>query len=926
MKRASRPFALLSAVALAAMVAILGSLSLQREISGFQPLGFAARQTGGGWQVTGVTDLGTSLEVGDQILIVDGDTAGEGTDLGARLRKQSSAELIALRDGVPTTLSYQRPPLDIDYGYLVLALLGFSYLLIGTYTLLKDRRRPARLFYLWCLASAALYLVTAGGVFDGLGRSLYLADEVARLLLPALTLHLFLIFPRPLAALGRFERAIPFLYLPAAVLLAIQGDLALFDGHFLTGAPTAGGLMLLDRVELGYFSLLMLAAVAAIAWRVAHTREPEAHRQVQWLAVGLAGGYLPFVALYVLPQMAGLAWPEPVQVLTLAPLALVPVTFAWAILRYRLWDIGILVRNTSSAALTVMIGVFGFSLANVVVNRVVPEDFSSARNLLVFGSGLLLAGVLVPTRRHIGRSLERLQYGSAFQRRRALLELGRELTEERDLDSLCSSLLDHLRAGLDLDQANLFLTQVEGGGILMSPVRPARGLPAKLSLESFGAQAWEADYVELTAAALPQIELTGSQRLFRLGFRYAVPLRVRHQKVGMAVFGRRVDGTELSSDDLDLVVSLLNQASLAIENARLLDQVQQQLHEVLRLQEFSQNIIESSPAGIAVLGDDGTVVSCNLGFAALIGVERAASVGRPIHELLPRTDLPTPGGGLRQFPFENAQGETHHLQASRARIEQGRRGGLDVLVIQDVSDRVTMENTLREKERLAALGMLAAGVAHEVNTPITGISSYAQMLLSETPDEDPRHELLLKVERQTFRAARIVNNLLDFARERASEMGAVEVERLLDESVELLRERLDEAGVEVVRHTEAPELRILGNEGELQQVFTNLLVNAIDAMSEQGGGTLTLGIEAAGEKVRISVADTGPGIPPEQIDEIFQPFYSTKLGKGGTGLGLSISYSIVRHHRGEIRCDSRIGEGTLFEIDLPRPGPAEGDQ
>ena len=237
-----------------------------------------------------------------------------------------------------------------------------------------------------------------------------------------------------------------------------------------------------------------------------------------------------------------------------------------------------------------------------------------------------------------------------------------------------------------------------------------------------------------------------------------------------------------------------------------------------------------------------------------------------------------------------------------------------------------MENALHEKDRLAALGMLAAGVAHEVNTPITGISSYAQMLLQETAPSDPHYDILKKVERQTFRASRIVNNLLDHARSRQKERSPVAVAPLVSECLDLLAERLSQSHI-ALQWTPPSEssrqIQVLGCDGELQQVFTNLIINAIDAMTAMDamhdtGGRLTVDLTASDALVTVRVKDTGPGVPADKLEMIFQPFYSTKLSRGGTGLGLSISTEIVQRHGGRLRVVSPPGEGASFLVELPR--------
>jgi signal transduction histidine kinase len=257
------------------------------------------------------------------------------------------------------------------------------------------------------------------------------------------------------------------------------------------------------------------------------------------------------------------------------------------------------------------------------------------------------------------------------------------------------------------------------------------------------------------------------------------------------------------------------------------------------------------------------------------------------------------------------------LQLSTADLPQEDGSLHRLLVAQDVSERIEMENALKEKDRLASLGMLAAGVAHEVNTPITGISSYAQMMLQDTDEADPRYELLKKVERQTFRASRIVNNLLDFSRDKGGERRPIDLAPLAQEALDLLKERRLDSNV-ILAEVELEEGALVnGSEGELQQVLTNLLINALDAMAPTGG-ELRVSLSADDRWVWLMVGDTGPGIPTEQLERIFQPFFSTKLGKGGTGLGLSISYNIVRRHGGELRVASHEGEGTEFIVELPR--------
>lgn len=900
------------ALLLAAVVAVIGGTSFHRRAETFQPLGFTLAFLEGTQAVVEVTDPATGLEVGDRIVLANGEAVQSPEGLRGALIGRPASALVVERGGQIAEISYRRPPFDLDTPYLILALTGAAYLLIGLYTLIRQRERHGYLFYLWCLVSAAFYLASPlmppGDLLD---RAIYVFDELARLFLAPITLHLFLTFPSPLApARWREGRLLPFLYLPAALLAAFQ-----FDVMFVH--PNAGAIWALDRLDLVHLLAAAIGAIALLAWRIARGRDLEGQRQVRWIAFGLAGGYLPFVALYVLPFAFGLRANETWNALAVLPLALVPLTFAYAILRYKLWDIESIVRDALSATLTLLLGAIGFSLINLGINRGLSPELAAARNLLSFVAGVGIAALLVPTRRTVSTLLERVQYGGSFRQRRALASFGRELLHERDLSRLCDKLLAELQQSLDLGRVNLYLAQ----GAVLELFGGDPELPLRLSFDALGEGVWTAGCRKLSPIALPAETPPVEQALFIAGYRYALPLSVRGSRVGIVLAGYKLDGTPLSAEDLDLVRHLLDQAALAIENAQLVDQLSDRLGEVERLERYSAGIFESSPAGIVVVDPDFEIVSANLAFSLLVESAPAALVGRPLSEVLD-VRLPPSGQGPVEAEWTDADGGARHLQLSLAEFLGDPTRRLQVLVIHDVTERVAMEGALREQDRLAALGLLAAGVAHEVNTPIAGISSYAQMLLEDTPEGDPHREILQKMERQTFRAARIVNNLLEFARKRPSERGPVDVAALVAETLDLLADRFAKRRIEIDwQPPAAPACATVdGCDGELQQIFTNLFLNALDAMSPRGRGRLSVRIETESDRLTVVVADDGPGIAPEHLGRIFEPLFSTKLGSGGTGLGLSISADIASRHGGRIAAESVPSErpGATFRVELPR--------
>ena len=926
---------LLPALLLSMVVAGLGGTSFQRQLESFQTLGFEAAYTSGVFMVLDVSDPATGLMAGDLVLQARQQEPKDLQSLGDLLLANTETPLLIKRGEALEAVAYVRPQRQIDFVYLALAAVGLFNLLIGLYTTLKDPRPQTALFFLWCMASAALFLLSPRAIpLDSTDELIFLGDQWARVLMPALTLHFLWHFPVRITRPG-MGALLAACYLPALFSLPFYTDQILLGGRY-TGAPSASWMTLLDRMELLLIPAASLAAAALLAVRLYRRPEWEHRRQLYWIAAGLVAGYLPFLLAYVLPWSLGFKPSTGITLATVLPMGLVPLAFAYAIFKYRLLDMGVLLRDAVSYTAAGIVALFGFQGAQLLIYDGLGADFATARNMLTFAAGLAIAGVLVPTRNAVAHGLEQLQHRGLWGRRRLLQALGGSLLHERNLETLCSTLVDELTDGL-MARTELYLIQGDGD---LQPMRRREELPPSFDPNSLGEDLWQRSVTSLSAVQLPTENASAQQTLFAAGFRYAFPLRVQGHPVGLILMAYKYDEEPLDGEDLELVQGLLSQAALAIENARLLGEVRTQLREVGRLEALNHGILESSPVGIAMLDSNLRVVSANRSLAEICRVEGFALEGSALKEILPVT-LPAAGEPPMEIGFCLLSGEERYLQVQVAGYRdalipdsaaQMLDAGADiqiqglaaspqvVLVVQDVTEQASMEAQLREKEHLASLGMLAAGVAHEVNTPLTGISSYAQFMMASTAEDDPRFELLQKMERQTFRASQIVNNLLEFARNRRGEMGRVDLSSVLSETLTLLEVRAAKADVELLWQAPEHAHLVLGNEGELHQVFTNLIANAVDALQDHPSPRqVTVTVEDLGLRQKIRVSDTGPGIPPERLQSIFKPFFSSKLGRGGSGLGLAITYNILRRHAGEIRAENHPDDepGCTFTVELP---------
>jgi hypothetical protein len=345
------------------------------------------------------------------------------------------------------------------------------------------------------------------------------------------------------------------------------------------------------------------------------------------------------------------------------------------------------------------------------------------------------------------------------------------------------------------------------------------------------------------------------------------------------------------------------------------------------MREFSENILESLNDGLVVVNRDDRIVRWNRRLEELYGIRHEHAVGHRLDEIFESGFVEVLRAGRRESPegaaFYRVPLVTRHdgarpllvnVATTPLRDSDGAIAGT-IVIIEDISARVQLEEQLQISEKMASIGLLAAGVAHEVNTPLTGISSFTQMLLQGAEPDDPRTKVLEKIERQTFRAAKIVNGLLNLARPAQTDSGAVDLNAVINDVLALLEHQFRTGRIQVRKELSTTPLLVQGIEYKLQQVFLNLFLNARDAMPR--GGWLTVATKDHDAEAAIEIADTGSGIPPDHLSRIYDPFFTTKdIGKG-TGLGLSITYGIVQEHGGTIACDSSLGQGTRFSLTLP---------
>jgi hypothetical protein len=872
------------------------------------------------------------VRVGDVLLGVDGEGVLSSQDVQARLARRKPGDRIGyalLRADEERSLQVSVEPLPKGKVTLFyyLSLVGFFSLAVGTVVML--RRAPDRAslhFYAICLLFFLMYSTSYTGRLNFADWTLLWTDHLAILLLPVVFLHFCLSFPeRRLPATRAW--LVPAAYMPALVLAgATVASQVLF---VKTGAPLLWEITAaVDRSKPLYFAALFALSFLILLDSYRHTRNVVARRQMKWLVWGTGAGIVPFFVFYAVPFAVGREPRLAMELAAYLSLAVIPLSVAYAVVKHRLMDVELIFRRGLVYVLAVAV-IVGIALAaNDVVNSLVTGDEQPHTTLIALLSTLVVLLLFSPVKTRIQDAIDRLFYRERYASRRTLLRLSQDLNAEADLLRMTERLVEGIRSALGVDAIAVFLARPQDGLRLFRSVgtggTDAVEIPADHPLLR-RLRAGEPVNLESAPDPVPTPPLPDVPLYF--------PCRVKGEMIAVIGVGRKEGHESLNSEEVELVQALAAQAATAFLNGRLHQSLREQAEELRRLKDYNENILESMDSGILVLDLEGQVARWNRAMESLYGRRRDAVLGRSLDDVFPASFMEALRGSMvledreeiahiykLHLPTPDGRSLMVNVSVAPFQIGAGPRLGT-VLILEDVTARVRLEEQLQHADKMASIGLLAAGVAHEVNTPLTGISSYTQMLKEQVRPEDLRFPLLDKIERQTFRAAKIVNNLLNFARSGGADFESLDVNRLLYDVLSLLEHQLEKAKVKVRKEFAEDLPRVRGNENRLQQVFFNLVLNAKDAMPS--GGWLTLATSADEDTVVVEIKDTGVGIKREDIKRIYDPFFTTKGTGRGTGLGLSVSYGIVQEHGGAIFVESSPDQGTLFQVALPATSFAE---
>src|SRR6202167_3992108 len=542
----------------------------------------------------------SGIKPGDQLVSVDGQEVQSMSGLERQLYRTgvwSKASYSLLRQSVPLDSSVILVPADHSLNSW-LRLIALIYLGIGLYVLLRRWTAPGSThFYIFCLVSFVAYSFKYTGKLNDFDWTIYWGNIAAGVLQPALFLHFVLTFPEKRQIVRKHPWLLALVYVPAAVLLAAHVTAM----QWLQASERLR--WNLDRMEMSYGSLFFLAAAVLLWDSYRRAGTTILRQQLKWVTRGTILAIVPYTIFYVIPYLMG-SLPGPTMKVSALSLALLPLTFGYAIFRYRLMDVDLIFKRgvVYTLAAAIVVGLYFALVAGValLVHNWRPNSGSMGLVLAVVVTALLFD----PVRKWIQDHIDQFFYRTSYDYRRTLLEFGRELGAETNLNTLLASLIDRLSRTLAVDQMAIFLAS-DGAG--QSQAGQSKETPGEFALaKSFGLSA--PGNVDLSFLSAPRPEQAGhlffenthqvpretpeaQQSIGRLDLNYYIPCHAQQKTIAVLGLGKTMQGDFLSSEDMELLETLGGYLGIAIQNGQLYASLQQKAAEYERLKDFNENIV-----------------------------------------------------------------------------------------------------------------------------------------------------------------------------------------------------------------------------------------------------------------------------------------------------------------------------------------------
>ena len=809
---------------------------------------------------------------------------------------------------------------------------------LGVLVFLQNQRRSANQSFLLLTAALSLWLTFMMLAFQSSSAELsafYVrATNSAAVFVPFIFDCLRLSVMQP----GRSFRRV-FLHNPVWLFTCVGMAVMCQTPFFLKGAEMPANPLLDVPVPIygpgimvyGVYFLSTLLLLVSRYYRDIREAEGIRKAELQFIMLSWATGTVVGVTFsIVIPVLTGL--PQSVQFLPITALFILGI-IAYGIATRRIMAVAdVLRRLTAYALLTVYLTavyaflwtVFQWAFEPLAVDPFFPHLLAA---LVVAFSMAPAHGLLQQFANKLFVSVETVDVTAALQKVNRIIN---SITTREELMEQFAALV---ASSVGTDHVQILLAE----GDVLSQAHPRRTTDtprARMEVQNALTRTLAASSAPLATDMLQRFRATAEEVqaghvITSLGAVLAVGVHAKEGLKGIVLLGRRLSGRIYGATEQRALQVLCNQLAVGLDNADLYTQVKDSAI-------YNDILLDSIVSGIIAANKEGRVSVCNREALRTLRLQPEDVLHQPIEKLPPalaqalRTTLEA-GNGMRNIETRIAVPGTDDMpvrySTARFNSHTGKQLGA-LLVLEDLTAFKKLENQVRRTDRLASIGTLSAGMAHEIKNPLVTLKTFTQLLPERYQDADFRDTFSSLVGQEVKRIDSIVNQLLRFARPAKPSLHPMHVNEVLDNTLRLVHQQLKQKNIQLTREYNAPSYLIHGDNDLMLQAFHNFFLNAIDSM--EAGGTLTVRTEhieletnqitldgtlATETTLRIAVRDTGHGIKPEDIPHVFDPFFTTK--SSGTGLGLSVSHGIITEHKGMIDVESEVAKGATFYIFFP---------
>jgi len=616
-----------------------------------------------------------------------------------------------------------------------------------------------------------------------------------------------------------------------------------------------------------------------------------------------------------------------------------------AILKYNLFDMRTMARRSLAYVIT----------SSVIAIPYVGVMFYVTRTLGVATSPIWMHAIIIvlisifirPLYSWSQQRVDRFFYRDRYDYLKALEEFASQTQSITNLKKLCNTVVKLVSGAMQTSCAYLLLPSEEKKGLVIESATCASELKSETILKNSSASTkWlkrHSDIVSVDQFDIhPQLQNLSSaekKKLEDMGAHLVVPIKTKEgQLSGLLILGQKLSQQPFSLEDKQLLKALSSHVAMAIGNALLYEQVKRSGRALRESEEKLRLTFDSMAEGVAVTDLSANIIEVNKALVDILGYRNKEDlIGNKIHSLVPENDRTEVKKNVEEILagkyvlsgeviILKKDGTELDAEISSASITDPTLGVPTgtVTIIEDITQRKKLESEKLELEhktqiasRLASVGEMASGIAHEINNPLTGVIGFADLLMKKDIPEDVR-KYVQTIHDGAQRVAGIVSRLLTFARQEKPSRDSADINGILENTLALRRYELETSNIEIDTQFATDLPRTMADAGQLQQVFLNIIVNAETEMAlAHGRGKLTIKTETMDNIIRISFKDNGPGIAKEDLKKIFDPFFTTREVGKGTGLGLSLCHAIIAEHNGQIYAKSKLGSGATFTVELP---------